>query len=287
MLMALIGTILLLLLALVSPLTTGQHGPSPTTTAPATSTNLLVFASSALPQCATACEPLYAAQYACIPPGAPTTSPSTYKSCFCQSGYLAGLYNSPNGVCDAACPGGLQGLGEIQRWYVGFCRPETVSTSGSVVVTGITAVLLGTPTGDSMSSGGAATATSAVAGGGGVTGKQKSWWFTHWNWVLMLILLTLFLSLIAIGGVWLKRRYKRKQQSKSTTSLEDMGAVPPDWGPLGLQHLTKGFDHVETEKDGVGGGREGSERSEKGKGKATIIVEATGVSKGKELRKDG
>lgn len=100
---------------------------------------LLDFTSpNALPSCATQCQPLYAAQYACIPPQAPIADPLTYQACFCRSPILQPLYSRDVGICDGICP--PEQLAQIRNWYLGRCPQRnavtvTVTSSPSATAT--------------------------------------------------------------------------------------------------------------------------------------------------------
>ena len=143
-----------------------------------TQTTLLNFAPGALPSCANTCTALYNAQDACVPPAAPVTNEANYRSCFCQSAYLAPLYTSPAGVCDRACGGA--DLTKIQSWYKGLC--------GQRAAAGVTPV----PTSSSSSSSSAAgpkgtgvvgakgtSSPSAVVQSDTSNGPQGDWYVVH------------------------------------------------------------------------------------------------------------
>lgn len=73
---------------------------------------------SKLPSCARQCAQLTQAQAAC------TTTPSTEKTCFCQSAYLTvqtNLFNTADGTCAAECPS-ADDRKKIQTWFIGICR---------------------------------------------------------------------------------------------------------------------------------------------------------------------
>ena len=107
---------------------------------------LLDFSSpNALPACANQCQPLYTAQYACIPPQAPVSDDAAYRSCFCQSAFLHNLYSTPAGLCDGICP--PDGLAQIRNWYVGTCGQKAVASPSAATSAGTSVSSSSTPTG--------------------------------------------------------------------------------------------------------------------------------------------
>ncbi|MCJ1368673.1 hypothetical protein MMC16_007818 [Acarospora aff. strigata] len=235
--------ILLVLVFLFSPLT---HSQTP---------SLLNFAPGALPACANTCTALYNAQNACIPPAAPVTNQPIYQSCFCQSGYLAGLYGSPDGVCDQACTGADRT--QIQNWYKGLCgqRAGGAAAGGSSTSTRASAsatTRAGTGVAGARSPSTPSGASNQSNGGGS---PGQGWYVlapglivwgltffymapadivciyrfsTHWKWVVMVIVLFLGLALLALASALLRRRYKRKREARMTMNTS---AAVEAWYP--------------------------------------------------------
>lgn len=60
-------------------------------------------------------------------------------------------------------------------------------------------------------------------------------WSTHYQWVIMLIVLIVGFSALAAIGVWLKRRYDAKRPGLYHGGTEAasgmMSPAPPAWGP--------------------------------------------------------
>ncbi|KAI9715778.1 MAG: hypothetical protein M1812_005777 [Candelaria pacifica] len=197
--------LLLSTLTLLTHLTTAQQPPQP-------------LLPTTLPPCSPQCTSLQNAQTLCLPPKAQLTNPQTYKTCFCQSAYLTPLQNGITGLCDQVCDTGS--LTAIRNWFLGFCASgdggTTTSTVGAENKPSITETVASATSRDttipasatvgSTTSNDAATETNAPKGG---------WWSTHWNWVLFLILLLILSIIFSIGGVWIKRRYKRRQAAKT------------------------------------------------------------------------
>jgi len=91
---------------------------------------LLVFGDNALPSCAQQCSSLSQAQAACVPPASPVTNQVNYQSCFCQSGYLAALENSPETVCGDVCSTTNE-LTQIATWYLDSAAGAREGFTGS------------------------------------------------------------------------------------------------------------------------------------------------------------
>ncbi|KAA8643684.1 uncharacterized protein ATNIH1004_010458 [Aspergillus tanneri] len=162
-------------------------------------TSLLPSAASAsFPQCGLSCSNLKQAQDGCIPPKAPAYGHATYVSCFCQSGLLSQLHNSGDRTCDDSCSSPPD-RSLLQKWYNDFCssggqsKAETASTPAQK---------------DSATS-----TTTANAQAQEADPAPPSWWSSHYQWVIMVIVLIIGFSLIAVLSVWLKRRHDAKYPS--------------------------------------------------------------------------
>ncbi|KAJ5584740.1 uncharacterized protein N7459_004540 [Penicillium hispanicum] len=153
-------------------------------------------ASSSFPQCGLSCSSLYAAQDSCTS----AADSSTWVSCFCQSSLVSGLKTSGS-VC-SNCDASDQKL--VSTWYSNYCN-----SGGSNKGTDNTAT---TSTSSSTTSSATSTATAGSSSSStGITEEKKSWWSTHYKWVIMLIVLALAFSAIAALGIWLKKRYDAKR----------------------------------------------------------------------------
>ncbi|KAI9868259.1 MAG: hypothetical protein M1830_005687 [Pleopsidium flavum] len=236
---------------------------------------LLNFAPGALPACANLCTPLYNAQNACIPPAAPATNQQTYQGCFCQSGYLTSLYNTPTGICDQAC--GSADLTQIQNWYKGLCGQRAGVAPGSSTVAGSTTLATSTSTSATGVAGAhsSSTPSSVLSQSNGADSPQHDWFGTHWRWVVMLIILFLGLALIAVASVLLRRRYRRRKESQA--SMMNTSASVEAWYPQ--QRSVHDF--------GAGGyGMAGPHdmQREKGKGAVGLSVDEQKEQESKENR---
>ncbi|KAF2765747.1 hypothetical protein EJ03DRAFT_330679 [Teratosphaeria nubilosa] len=169
-----------------------------------TSAQLLINGNSQLPSCASSCQPLIEAASACG--GTSTASQSTW-SCFCQSGYLESLYDSDTGICDSVCTSASDSQ-QVSAWYKTNCGSDNGASEHADSASSTTA---GTATSASVNVASTiASDTGATANSSGSSGGDKSWWSTHYRWVIMLIILTIGLSSMAALAVYIKRRYDRK-----------------------------------------------------------------------------
>ncbi|GAB1191852.1 hypothetical protein BDV32DRAFT_115757 [Aspergillus pseudonomiae] len=153
-------------------------------------------ASDSFPSCALSCSILQQAQTGCVPPTAQKTDRSTYVSCFCQSSLITQLHNSADGTCSDTCTN-ADDRKKLQTWYSDFCASGGQNK--------------GTAASESTAAASTSTSTSTST-----TKSQnsypapKSWWSTHYQWVIMVIVLAVGFTAIAVVGVWLKRRHDAK-----------------------------------------------------------------------------
>lgn len=158
-------------------------------------TTLLAFLSASLasaqllaqglPACAQSCTLLNQAATACS--GLQSANQATWL-CFCQSGYLTTLYQSPNNICDAFCTDPAENQ-KVMTWYQSNCGTDNGASEHAdngegqttVVITSTsTSAAPAAPT--TTARGAAATASSAS---NAQTGNRKqpeegSWWDNHW-----------------------------------------------------------------------------------------------------------
>ncbi|KAE8151637.1 hypothetical protein BDV25DRAFT_89496 [Aspergillus avenaceus] len=149
-------------------------------------------ASDSFPQCGLSCSQLKQAQTGCVPPNAPSNDRSTYVSCFCQSSIISQLHDSSDGTCTDTCTDAADRT-TLKTWYNNFCSSGANQKDST----------------NTQSDSAAATATSSAKAQ--VTyPAPKSWWSTHYQWVIMVIVLVVGFSALAVLGVWLKRRHDAK-----------------------------------------------------------------------------
>ncbi|KAL4988188.1 hypothetical protein BDW68DRAFT_98438 [Aspergillus falconensis] len=165
-------------------------------------------ASSSFPACGLTCSVLAQADDSCTPPTAQVTNQETYVSCFCQSDLLKNFQTTADGTCDDTCTSS-DDRQLLQQWYVDFCDSggDTQSNSGTTEDS----------TGNNSSSGnnnGTSSGNSAADSSGSSAASHRagpqSWWDGHYQWVIMVIVLAVGFTVIAVVGVWLKRRHDRK-----------------------------------------------------------------------------
>ncbi|KAK1083718.1 hypothetical protein LTR33_003093 [Friedmanniomyces endolithicus] len=182
-----------------------------------TTAQLLTNGNTQLPSCASNCPLLAQAEQAC---GGTTSATQAIWSCFCQSGYLTSLYNSPAGICDAVCTSPSDNQ-QVMTWFTTNCGKDDAASehaaagSGGGGGGGTTVVVVTSTSTSAIATGTGAVLPSTTASGGTVepdvhTSSGRTWWDLHWKWVLMLIVLFAALLLLALLATCLKRRHDRK-----------------------------------------------------------------------------
>ncbi|KAI9683326.1 MAG: hypothetical protein M1829_005396 [Trizodia sp. TS-e1964] len=248
--------------------------------------NLLVPAGTVtLPACSTACNPLYQAQYACVPPAAPASGPEIYTTCFCQSNFLIPLKAGAAGLCDTACS--TADLALIHNWYNAKCGAGAATTTipgvgvtTTVVVDAPGAATTSPATTTAGTTSTASTTLNAALPGSTTTSSSSSasntdppqtWIQSHYQWVIMLVVIFVGLALISVAGVYFRRRYHRKRDAAlgptlpSTMAAGALGTRPASvaapaqsaqmhWGPHQHQNHTQGYLYAE----GYGGAGAGT-----------------------------
>lgn len=211
---------------------------APLLLAVSTAAQVLTSGNSQLPACAQSCQLLNQASQAC---GGTQSVSQGIWSCFCQSGYLTSLYNSPAGICDGSCPDPAQNQ-QVMTWYQNECGSDngasehsgngnsgngngnggqtTVQTSTS---TQSTSAAAGTST-SSSSSGDSSSSSSSQSSSS--SSSSGSWWDTHYKWIIMLIVIFIGLLVIALLAVWFKRRHDRKQDLPNASFNEGITSRP-------------------------------------------------------------
>ncbi|KAF3387711.1 hypothetical protein F1880_001372 [Penicillium rolfsii] len=170
-------------------------------------------ASASFPQCGLSCTVLTQAQSSCE-----AAAESTWVSCFCQSALLTTLKTSGS-LCSSCTSSSDQSL--LSTWYNNYCNSNGQDTGSTSTTTDTTTAATSASTA-TATAGKSTSNTSAVD-------QNKSWWSTHYQWVIMLIVLAIGFSAIAAGGLWLKRRYDAKRPglyhggSTAASSLGGLG----------------------------------------------------------------
>lgn len=169
-----------------------------------------------LPACAAGCQPLWDANGACVPPAVAAADAKVYGQCFCANHNVAAFSTAASGVCDNACPGDAKGMSSIAGWFSSFCDVKAGNTPKTTGATSAGA----TSTPGSSNSG------SSNSGGGG------DWLSTHWQWVIMLVILVVGIAGIWIGACIWRRRYLRKKDRQTSLGQKHSGSTSnPSWGP--------------------------------------------------------
>lgn len=213
-------------------------------------TTIPPFGQSPLPSCAVACDALYAGNAQCVPPQAPSNAPDVYTQCFCNIPAVAPYRTADTGVCATVCD--AAGETSIANWFSSICGITARDNGGG-----------NTPgaTGASSSPGSKPTGTKGSSGSS--TDNSNQTWYvatdisaallpskpqpiltfffsrrisTHWQWVVMIVILVVGIAAIWIGACIWRRRYLRRKDRQSTLGQKSSGsASKPSWGP-GLQN---------------------------------------------------
>ncbi|KAK3192391.1 hypothetical protein K4F52_001604 [Lecanicillium sp. MT-2017a] len=204
-----------------------QPTPPPAQPAPAPVdpiTTIPPFGQSPLPSCAVACDALYAGNAQCVPPQAPSNAPDVYTQCFCNIPAVAPYRTADTGVCATVCD--AAGETSIANWFSSICGITARDNGGG-----------NTPgaTGASSSPGSKPTGTKGSSGSS-TDNSNQTWISTHWQWVVMIVILVVGIAAIWIGACIWRRRYLRRKDRQSTLGQKSSGsASKPSWGP-GLQN---------------------------------------------------
>ncbi|CAG8930823.1 unnamed protein product [Penicillium salamii] len=174
-------------------------------------------ASSSFPQCGLTCTALTNAQTSCE-----SGATDSWTSCFCQSSLLTGLKSSGS-VCSSCS---TEDQSTLSTWYNNYCKSGGTSNSAATTTSATSATASSTATGTASKSNANTSATE----------EKKSWWSTHFQWVIMLIVLVIGFGIIGALGVWFKRRYDAKRPNLyhgGSSGALSTASPPRDaaWGP--------------------------------------------------------
>ncbi|EPE28103.1 hypothetical protein GLAREA_04894 [Glarea lozoyensis ATCC 20868] len=203
----------------------------------------LVPFTSVLPACASQCGPLYDVQGGC-----------TTQACFCGDARLASLSTggatAASTICGAASCTVAADQQKIADWYKSFCPSNAGTGTGTTTAAGV-------PGATSTAGGSTPTNTGTTTVGEGNTINtgngvvvHGSWFSTHWQYVVMLIIL-----IVAIVGGWIgaciwRRAYLRKRERQYELRPP---AIP--WAPAGPEHhMAGGLQRVYGPGVGMGAG---------------------------------
>ncbi|KAI4104595.1 MAG: hypothetical protein L6R37_003199 [Teloschistes peruensis] len=184
---------------------------------------------SNLPSCAQTCANLLQAQTACTAPPNPAPGGTYGVQCFCGFAPLTSLdATAPANLC-AGCS--TNDNAAIQAWYQGTCRNGGTSGATADGQTTTSAATKG-PTSSATAAPKATNSGTMVNGhpANAPNVAQKDWMSTHWQWVLMLIILVLGFIGIAVGGVYLRRYFHRRREARDAR-LAGPRQDLETWGP--------------------------------------------------------
>ncbi|KAJ6784656.1 hypothetical protein PWT90_03219 [Aphanocladium album] len=184
-------------------------------------TTIVPFADrNKLPQCAVSCKALYDANANCVPPLIPSGPVSNYEACFCVNQNVAALSTATDAVCNDVCGGEQGGQSSVASWFGSLCH-VTAPAGGNAGKT-------------------TATATSTKGSSSGSSGSKSTdpnapWISTHWQWVIMLVVLVVGIAGIWIGAcIWRRRYLRRKDRQTSLGQKQSGSASRPSWGPTSM-----------------------------------------------------
>jgi len=179
-----------------------------------------------LPACAQTCVALTQASQSCA------SNQASYQSCFCQSALLTSLKtSSTDNICSPQC--GDADFATIASWYSGQCTTGAAgapATTPSTLLTSTTSNAASAPTGASVTgeAPSSATSDSGLPPNDAAPANPQAWFSTHYQWVIMLIVLAIGLILLAILLIWLRKRHARRREA-----AENAGPHPAmeQWAP--------------------------------------------------------
>ncbi|KAJ5902593.1 hypothetical protein N7495_003121 [Penicillium taxi] len=169
------------------------------------------------PPCGLSCSTLYAAQDTCLE----NTDSSTWVTCFCSSSRISTLKTNGS-VCESVCTTSSE-QEVLSQWYVNYCNSDGKDTGAATTTTKTTSSATATSTSSSTSTGSSLSSSSSDTG--------KSWWDSHYRWIIMLIVLVFGFAALAVLGAWLKRRYDAKHPGlyhAAGTGANDSNAALPN-----------------------------------------------------------
>ncbi|MCJ1377888.1 hypothetical protein MMC17_000984 [Xylographa soralifera] len=187
------------------------------TTAQSTSSQI----PSTLPACAQTCTALTQASQSCA------SNQATY-----QATLLSSLKtSSTNNICSPQC--GDADFATIASWYNGQCGTSAagaLATTPSTLLTITISNAGSAPTGATTTEGAPSSATSSAGlqPNDAAPTNGPAWFSTHYQWVIMLIVLAVGLILLAILLTWLRKRHARRREA-----AENAGPHPAmeEWAP--------------------------------------------------------
>ncbi|CAK7568448.1 MAG: hypothetical protein SEPTF4163_006438 [Sporothrix epigloea] len=206
-------------------------------------TTLMPFAS--LPSCATNCGHLYDANGACVPPAVTSGPVAQYASCFCNNALIAPFSTGTAGVCDDACTADSGGLSSIHVWFSSYCAAEQKNLATNTATT--------IPTASATNKG--------SSGSNSSTSTNHSWFASHYQWVIFIVVMLVGLTSLWIGAcVWHRRYLRKKDRQYALSNIRaSTGAASGTTGlNVGAQDDDLGRDGARTPHDAAGAFAPGS-----------------------------
>ncbi|CAK7272344.1 hypothetical protein SEPCBS57363_005083 [Sporothrix epigloea] len=206
-------------------------------------TTLMPFAS--LPSCATNCGHLYDANGACVPPAVTSGPVAQYASCFCNNALIAPFSTGTAGVCDDACTADAGGLSSIHVWFSSYCAAEQKNLATNTATT--------IPTASATNKG--------SSGSNSSKSTNHSWFATHYQWVIFIVVMLVGLTSLWIGAcVWHRRYLRKKDRQYALSNIRaSTGAASGTTGlNVGAHDDDLGRDGAQTPHDAAGAFAPGS-----------------------------
>ncbi|KAF1981872.1 hypothetical protein K402DRAFT_425045 [Aulographum hederae CBS 113979] len=165
-----------------------------------------------LPACALACESLTSAQGSC-------QSQSQAQQCFCSAQTLQPLKQGQySGLCPTCQDGDMV---RVVGWYGNLCSSSGAGTSTTMVTVTSPPEQSQTASSTSSSSSSPTAQTNQNVG--------SSWVDSHYQWIIMLVVLLVGFIALAFTLLWLKKRQRRKRDLASAGSNPNV----PDGATVG------------------------------------------------------
>lgn len=216
------------------------------------------------PACAATCALLQQAQSTCVAQTGQQTSGLAAENCFCQSAELQSLYSTPDALCVAECPTASDRVG-LRTWFTSFCAQVGQGVDPNASSTGGTSTTIVTST-STNTNGPTRTPNTVVSGEQHATTDSGTWYVSlanqwavmshtfrfssHWQWIVMVIVLAIGLGALAWLLIFLRNRHRRKVDERRAQiggfpsarekAAGARAATPDLWGPHQVSscHLT-------------------------------------------------
>jgi hypothetical protein len=190
------------------------------------------------PACAASCALLEQAQSTCLAQTGQQSSGLAAENCFCQSATLQGLYSTPDAICVAECPTASDRV-NLRTWFTSFCAQVGQGVDPNASASGATSTTVVTST--STNTNGPTSTAGTVSAEQHASSGSKGWFSTHWQWIVMVIVLAVGLGGLAWLLIFLRNRHRRKLDERRAQiggfpsarekAMGARSATPDLWGP--------------------------------------------------------